>query len=423
MCQQSHLGSRADICSNVLTNSERGRWVVIILAVCFWIIWSQWATFFLGLTSWAIISNTGVLYDFFNLYQDGRWWLSAAYINPQTHSLTYPFAYPPSSLPFFGFFALFSFGLAAQLWLAMSIAVFVIALLSLGLLLKSDRRYLFLSISALFFFTSYPLQVELRLGQINLLIGSLTVLSLVSQRLRHRFVSAALLAVGTLMKGPPILFLIYFVVFRRDLRYLVDFLTSMMVILGLSLFVVPIQLYWYWLVNVVPSLFVASGSLTNESITGLISLSGLTYLTPGILLGAVCLYASFAFYVNSDRFKGSKRWPLRADAMFLMNTLALLILGSRVWSQDYVWVILPVALFLSGLIMEEMKLAYFAFVGVAAFLFNFNTYPFFAYFIPQSATVIPMAIIGNLLMIPALIMLYVRPSVILRDRARLARSK
>ena len=351
--------------------------------------------------------------EFFNLYGNGKWWLAGLYVDPTTRAFTYPFAYPPTSLPFFGFFALFGFGIAAQLWTAMSLAAFAIASLGLFFVVDSKRRYLFASIASLLFFTSYPLQLELHLGQINLLIGSLTVLSLVCQRMQHRFASAALLAVGTMMKGPPVLFLIYFVAFRRDLRYLVDFLICCLVGFGLSLLVVPIQLYSYWIVNIVPTLFVGSGVEINESIMRPLTQSNSAYLTPMILLAGVCLCAALAFYVNSHRFKGLQRSSLSADAMFLMNTLVILFLGSRSWPQDYVWVILPAALFLSGLMMEDVKIAYFALIGVATFLVNFNTYPIFPYYLNFPITMIPTGLVGSVLMFIALVLYYLRHGTIL----------
>ena len=364
-----------------------------------------------------------MLTDFSNLYLNGNWWLSGAYLDPPLHTLTYHFAYPPSSLPFLGLFAEFDFGTAAQLWITASLVMFVAALLSVFFIVKPNRRYLFVSITALLFFTSYPLQVELQLGQINLLIASLTVLSLVTQRLNHRFVSATLLAIGTLIKGPPALFLIYFVAFRRDLRYLVDFLTAMLAIVVLTFFFVPIQLYWYWIVNIVPTLFVSAGATINESITGSVSLDGLAYLTPAILLAGFCTYALFAFYVNSRWLKGFEHSSLSADAMFLMNTLIILLLGSRSWPQDYVWVILPAALFLSGLIIEDVKTAYFALIVAGAFLFNLDTYPLFPYYFHPTISMIPTAVIGNLLMFSCLILFYLRNGAILQDRPRQIRDR
>jgi hypothetical protein len=389
--------------------------------VSLWAIWNGWATFFLFLIAWVTISNPATMYDFANLYAEGKWWLSG--ISPGAHVLSYPYAYPPSSLPFFGLFAQFSYGFAAQLWTAMSLGVFIVALLSTAVTLKVNRRYLFVSIAALLFFTSYALRAELQLGQINLFLEGLTVLSLVAHRSEHSRVSATLLAIGTLLKGSPVLFLLYFVVFYRDFRYLIHFLESTVAILGLSLLVVPIQLYWIWMTNVFPTLFVSANLSINESLTGPISLSGLGYLTPIVFAAGICLFVAFAYRLSPNALsKLSAPQTLTADAMFLMNSLVLLLLGTRCWPQDYVWTILPTALFLSTLLVENVKTSYAVAVGVAALLFNFDTYPPFMYYLGQYATLaayvpraqaIPTGLLGGLLMAPCLILLLIRPRVIL----------
>lgn len=380
------------------------KYCVVVVAICFWIVWNYWANFFFWVTSWYILSDTKTLSDFFNLYQEGKMWLSHS-----THLSTYP----PTSLPFFGVFALFDFGFASQLWIATCLSLFIVALLALTFTLKWERRHLFVSIAVLLFLTSYPLRFELQLGQINLLIMSLTILSLVSQRLKHDFPSTVLLSIGTLLKGVPVLFLIYFVIFRRDLRYLAHFLIATLVIIGASLLVVPIQLYWYWVGNVVPKVLVAASTLNNESITRYFSLAGLAGLTPIIFFASVCSLAVFAFYVNSDKFMALGKAPLRADAMFLINALVMLLFGSRSWPQDYVWVILPIALLLSGLIMEDVKAAYLMILGFATFLLNSTPYPLFMYYLNSyhlGLGALPTGAIGSVILTVSLIPMYLRPS-------------
>jgi hypothetical protein len=375
------------------------------------IFWTDWADYFFWLIRWDTISDVTRLADFFNLYQHGQWWL-LQYINPQTQFRPITsIGYLPTSFPFFGLFALFNFGFAAQLWIVICLSVFVVALFSLALTLESERRLLFISIAVLLFLTSYPLRIELELGQLNLLIASLTVLSLVAQRFKHNFVSALLLSIGTLLKGPPMLFLIYFVVFRRDLRYLINFLTCTIGIVAVSLFVIPIQWYLNWVMNIVPTYPVASG--LSQSITGLVSLAGLNKLSSIIFLAGICLWVVFAFYINSDRFIGSGMNSLRADAMFLVNALIMLLIGPSSWFQNYVWVILPIALFLSRLIMEETKTTYLAIVGFATFLMNVTHYPTFAQYFYWTIPVfgLPTATIGVLVLTISLVPIFLCPNV------------
>ena len=378
------------------------------------------------------MSNTAILVDFSNVYRAGEWWRSGAYLNPQTHAFSYPFAYPPSSLLLFGFLAQFDFGTAALLWTRLGLVMFLVALLSATAVLRPDRKYLFVSIAALLFFTSYGVRIELQLGQVNLLLASLAILSLVAHRLRQSRTSATLLALATLLTGASALFLLYFVVFCRDLRYLLYFLESTVVILGMSVLVVPIQLYWIWVVKVLPTLLGAVSPM-NESAMGLISLSGLGYLTPGVLAAGIFMFAVFAYRVHCKSLTNlSGLSSVAADAMFLMNSLVMLLLFTRCWPQDYVWVVLPVALFVSELLAEGVKTAYFIVVGLAAFLFNLDVYPLLSYFYyyyyyPHTAIInydyyfpilatIPTGLVGILLMVPALIVLFIRPRATLRNR-------
>jgi hypothetical protein len=393
--------------------------------VSLWVIWDEWAAFFLWLIAWSTISTSVTLPDFYNLYCEGKWWLSGAYMYSGTHVFTYPFAYPPSSLPFFGFFAQFDFGGAAQLWTAMGLAVFFVALVSAAAVLRPARRYLFVSIAALLFFTSYALRAELQLGQINVLLAGLTILSLTAYRSKHSRVSATLLAAGALLKGPPLLFLLYFVVFHRDFRYLLHFLESAVAILGVSLLVVPIQLYWIWMANVFPTLFVSTALPTSVSVAGAVSLSNLSYFTPRVFVAGTCMFAAFAYRICPNSLtKVAGQSSVAADAMFLMNSLVILLLGTRSWPQDYVWVLIPTALFLSALLVENANTYYFIVVGLAAFLFNFEPYPLFLYylaqydiigsFIPQTQILLPTALIGVLLMASCLALLFIRPQTILK---------
>jgi hypothetical protein len=365
--------------------------------------------------------------DFFVFYVAGRSWLSHSnpyIVSPQCSTHCVPFVYPPASLPFFGLFGLFNFNLAGQLWTVTYLALFLAALLTLAITVKGGRRFLFLSLAVLLFFTSFPLESLMEFSQSDLLIASLAILSLASQRLKHEFLSAVLLAMAILLKGTPILLLIYFVAFRRDLQYLARFLVSSLAIVGASMLVVPVGLYWYYIVNVAPTLSEAIALVDNQSIVGLMSLAGLSKVTPYVSLAGFGLFTLFSFYASSNwRANAFGKKTLCADGMFLMNVLIMLLFGPRSTIYPYVWVILPLALFLSGLLMEELRLAYLALVGIETVLMNSNPYPlFFFRWNPQAfffyfgvpVTVIPWAMIGNLMMILSLIPVYLRPSTILR---------
>jgi hypothetical protein len=405
----------------ILATIEWRKWNVLLLIVCLWIGWNYWAPLVALSTNyradyrempWGLARSDS--HDFYIFYQAGRSWLSQ--LNPYAlNGRGTGFVYPPASLPFFAVFALFDFTFASQLWWVSYFSLFVVASLALALTLDGDRRGLYISIVLLLFLTSYPLLINFWLGQIDLLITSLTVLSLVCERRKHPFASAVLLSIGNLMKGSAIFFLIYFVIFRRNFRYLTHFIVSTLVIVILSLLVVPLKLYWYYLVNVLPATYSQYESNMSQSLARLLYLGGMnrSAIQATSLVG-ISLFALFSFYANSNRWSDAfGKSTLRADAMFLMNGLIILLLSPRSLLYPYVWVILPVALFLSALLMEEMKMGYLMLVGFATCLLNFAIFPSFFDYRP----LLPLTVIGNLIMILSLMLIYIRPTLISEKRA------
>jgi len=361
--------------------------------------------------------------DFYAYYLAGKALLSHG--NPYTLILNgrpFLFIYSPASLPFYAAFALFQLELADQLWTITSVALFVIAIIALSLTLKGDRKYVFVALAILLSLTSYPLLVNLQLGENDLLLAGVGILSLVCVKLNHRFASAVLLSTATLLKGPPGLFLIYFVLFRKDLKYFAYFAVSTLAIIGASLLIVPIGLYSYWILNVLPTFPTTSSALAinlidstgmnipNESVTGLLVLLHLNQFTPIVTGAAFVLLSLFAYRVGSKKL-GSSRRALYGDAMFLMNVLCIILFGPRnAELYPYVWVILPLALLLSALLMEQVRIEYLALVGFAGFLLNYTLAPRFLY----SPILFPVELIGGLILTISLIPIFIRPSLIFK---------
>ena len=95
--------------------------------------------------------------------------------------------------------------------------------------------------------------------------------------------------------------------------------------------------------------------------------------------------------------------------MFLMNVLVMLLFVSRTETYSYVWVILPLALWLSALVMEKVNPLFLALICSAIFMFNsINSLKIFG---SQSPPVLqgPFAIFGNLILTSTLIAMYLKP--------------
>ena len=269
----------------------------LILGISFWFFWNWWLSLFFSTSLYLFnASQSAFLGDF---YAAGQAWLVGA--NPYASSQI-TFVYPPASLPFFGVFALINPESSAVLWMLTYFSLFAIALTVMAFTIKGERRFLFVCLVVLLFFSSFPLLYMIELSEADLIVASLTVLSLAAERFGRRFLSAFLLSVGTLMKLNPIFLLIYFVIFRRDLKYLIYFVASTVVIIGVSLLGVPVQLYWYYLVNILPHLYVQYQISEVQSIIRLLWLAGLEepYLQVVSITGVVLFAISRSTLIRTD---------------------------------------------------------------------------------------------------------------------------
>ena len=162
------------------------------------------------------------------LYLDFRvYFLGAQHVlDPQlyhvgtTFDLHFPFTYPPVAAMFFWPFTAFSFRLAALVWTTVTLgALASIVRMSLRLARPDfSRRGLAvataLSVGVVFFFE--PIWENFHFGQVNLVLGALTMYD-VLERPRRRLPRGVLLAVATCVKLIPGIFILYFL-FRRQYR-------------------------------------------------------------------------------------------------------------------------------------------------------------------------------------------------------------
>jgi len=361
------------------------------------IFWNYWLPSLLYSRSVALYGSG---HPDFNIFYNAGW----LWMHGQNPYLLDQFVYPPPSIPFFAFYALIPIEQAAQAWMATYLTVFLAAMLALAISLKRERRSLFLTIAPILFVTSFPLLIMVVLGQSDLFVSSLCMLSFAALRFKRDTASAASLSLGVLMKGTPVFLLIYFVLYRRDISYLLRFIAIVSGIVLTSLLVIPTQLYYSYFTVVGPEMAVAASAEQNQSITGLVTMLGMSNISTVVALAGIAALSVFAFYANRKTSNNSREVTLNADAMFLMNILVMLALGPRSWPANYVWVILPVALFLSGLLTEHVNTLYLVAVGAAAFLLNASLTQEFL-----NLTTLPLALSGNLILIMLLIPKCIRP--------------
>ncbi len=364
--------------------------------VCALIAWNYWIPTFLYSPS-AVRYGSG--FPDFNLF-----YLAGHAI--LTHTEITRFIYPPPSIPFYEFFALFNIDLASWLWMITYLIVFIAAVAGLALTLGGIRRAYFVSLTGVLAFTSFPLLIMMNLGQVDLLVASLSILSLAMQRLEHENASAILLSCATLLKGPPLLLLIYFSLYRRDLRYFLRFVVITLVMTAASLVVVPLNVYARYFGIVAPKVSVVSPSSLNQS---LLSYTSSTLFSAVVIIAGVVVFSIFTLWITSKKFRMTVTDPLRDDGMFLLNVLVILLLSPRTWPGTYVWIILPVALFLSNLLQGKVKILYLMAVCFDTVLLNANLSQLFLQF--STYDILPLAITGNIMLTLILALTFLRPSI------------
>jgi len=102
--------------------------------------------------------------------------------------------------------------------------------------------------------------------------------------------------------------------------------------------------------------------------------------------------------------------------MFLLNGLVVLLFDPRAIIYPYVWVILPLAIFLSGLLVTNVRLGYLALAGVGALFLNANVTPQYLS-VGFEHQIMPLNLVGNLFMTSLLIIGLLRPRIMFPQTA------
>ena len=110
--------------------------------------------------------------------------------------------------------------MARLLWAITYGLVFAIILTWMTLSFGREWREIFLVSGLLLCLVSFPLLSHIEHGQVDIFIISLVLASYLCYARKKHLVAAILLAVATLIKVSPGFLLIYYLIFRRDLRFL-----------------------------------------------------------------------------------------------------------------------------------------------------------------------------------------------------------
>jgi hypothetical protein len=99
--------------------------------------------------------------------------------------------------------------------------------------------------------------------------------------------------------------------------------------------------------------------------------------------------------------------------MFLLNGLVVLFFSPHSLIYPYAWTVLPLALFLSSVMLEKCRFAYLLLAGIAGPFLSSQPTGWTGYFLASNYFVsmaVPTILIGNSIVIASLIPIYLHPN-------------
>jgi hypothetical protein len=358
--------------------------LLLIVLIC----WNFWLHSAWEMYNTVSQTNAGELHnvDFFAYYKAGSRFLSND--NPyfwgrdaQNDPVISDFVYPPAVLPFFSLLSRIPYDLARLVWLIAYGLSFACILGWMVMSFAPEWRDVFLVSGLVLTMASFPLLSHLEHGQVDIFIISLIMASFLSYVRKKRLLAAIFLAVATLIKVSPGFLLIYFVLFRRDLRFLMMYIGSLAIMMVFSLLFVPIGWYLDYVRYVLPEVGQGTSFWLNESI--------LKYLifSPGIARAAGITglgLLAVVIWLISRRYSAEERMavlPLGnggtiGELVFILNLTGTLIFLGRAWVAAYVWLIIPSAWLVTILLARRIKLPWVGGICVGIALVTAKVYGF-----------------------------------------------
>ena len=364
-------------------------WLIIpaitLVIIIGWNFWLPMAEDFYNLVTPADENRQVVLrnVDFFAYYNGGARFEDGAnpyyYGEPELRHFS-DFIYPPTMLPIFSLISRMEYDPARLFWLGLNSMSYVLCFMLMLLAAKQEIRQAFLAGGLILTTASFPLLMHIHNGQADVLVISLVLIGYTIYIKGFKTASAGLFALAALIKVSPVLFLIFFVIFLRDYRFLVSFCLWASGIVLISLLMVPIDLYRDYIFQVLPEVSKGTSNWLNQSIVKYVPASQ-SWLAQVISLGGLGAFSLFAWRL-SRRYPADQRKPGRmlgetdsiSESVFFLNILIILILAGRVWSMAYVWTILPSALLVARLLDRRTRPWYFALSCLAVFLLDSKVY-------------------------------------------------
>jgi hypothetical protein len=299
----------------------------------------------------------------------------------QNNPVISDYIYPPPVLPLFGLLSRLPYDLARLVWL---IAYGLSYLAILGWMACSfapEGRDAFLAISLGFTLASFPLLSHIQHGQVDIFIISLILASYLAYIRKNHLLAAILLAVATLIKVSPGFLLIYYVVFRRDFRFLLMYMGSLAILMVSSLLFIPLGWYLDYVRYVLPEIGKGDAFWLSQSITKYLSFSPNLSRATGIAgLGLLAILV----WLISRRYSAEEHKPALplgnsgsiSELVFILNLSGTLVFLGKAWVAAYVWLIIPSAWLAIILLTRQVKLPWLVGFGAGIALILAKVYGF-----------------------------------------------
>lgn len=285
-----------------------------------------------------------------------------------------PQVYPPTTFLFFVPFTYLPIGIASFLYTFLSVVSLIVSLFLLSKIV--GERFLSMQNLGLMTlaFIYFPVKFTLGMGQINLYILLLLVLSLLYLKKNREFISGIFLGLSIVIKLFPIFLPLYFFIkakrlpheyqdkfhwsgffnvriFNRklwiwpsqvneNLRLILGIVTAIFVSLFLVAILIPWELIVHFVVNVMPSLS-SSWKLDyyNQALSGWVGRSfGTEVLGSGVKLLLTGLISIMTIFAVS---KNEKYDFLTVGLKFGSFIVLSLIINTFSWQHHFVWLIIP----------------------------------------------------------------------------------
>jgi hypothetical protein len=288
--------------------------------------------------------------------------------DPEEGAIASDYLYPPAALPIFGLIARLPYEAARLLWLVLYGLSFLGILAWMVHAFDPGWRQAFLALSLFLTLASYPLLSHILHGQADVFVSSLILACYLCYARQRRALAAILLAAATLVKVSPAFLLIYFVLFQRDWRFLWMYMAVLVALAGLSLAVVPPNWYVDYVRYVLPAVSSSTSFWLNQSVPKYLTFS--PWLARLVSLAGLAALAGSIWAIGRRSGSADRRpvLPLGAagflgEAVFILNLAGTLVFLGKAWTATYVWLILPSAWLLTGLLARRARPGY---LGTAA---------------------------------------------------------